>query len=234
MKLFCLFAVMLTLLAVPGGSPRIAGQDEIVEPVVVIVEDGGINLTAPIECEVGELVRFDARESNVDALVWSIIPASDDFEMVDENRRAFFSARSPGEYLILIAGAKNGKAFLLHQTLTVTGKAIPDSELSTDIGKWLNTVPDFPAKKAQTLAMASVFRKLAKSDTDLDTMLEATALANSAVIGEAYIENWIPFLESLGKELDRLDESHQLANREAYRMKWLEIASALERFANKG
>jgi len=233
MKTFCLFAVAAVLLAF-GGSPRIAGQDELVEPIVVIVEDGGINLTAPIECEVGELVRFDARDSDVDALVWSIIPASEDFEMVDENRRAFFSARSPGEYLILIAGAKNGKAYLLHQTLTVTGTAIPETGLSVEIGKWLNTVPDFAEKEAQTLAMAGVFRKLATSDTEFETMLDATALAISAVIGEAYIDNWIAFLENLEKELDRLDGSHQLANRKAYRMKWLEIASALERFAKKG
>ncbi len=227
MKLFCLFAVAAILLAVPGGSPRIAGQDEI----VIVVTDGGIQLNAPIDCEVGELVRFDARESDVDALVWAIIPASDDFEMVDENRRAFFSARSPGKYLILIAGAKNGKAFLLHQTLTVTGTAIPDTGLATDIKKWMNTVPDFPEKKAQTLAMANVFRKLATSDTEFETMLDATALAISAVIGEAYIDNWITFLENLEKELDRLDGSRQLANREDYRLKWLEIASALERFA---
>lgn len=232
MKTFCLFAVMLTLLAVGRDQTPFSGQD--VEPIVVIMEDGGIFLDAPIKCEVGELVRFDARGSDVASLVWDIIPASDDFEMVDKNRRAFFSARRPGTYLILIAGAKNGKAFLLHQTLTVTGTAIPDSGLTADIERWLNTVPDFPEKKAQTLAMAGVFRKLAESDTNLDTMLEATALANSAVIGQAYIENWIPFLDSLGKELDRLDESHQLANREAYQMKWLEIATALERFAKKG
>lgn len=229
MKFLLPVAILFYANAVIVQAPIAAKR--IVTPITIVVNDGGIQLNAPIDCEVGELVRFDARKSDVDSLVWGIIPESDDFETVDEDRRAFFSARTPGRYLILIAGAKNGKAFLLHQTLTVMGAAIPETGLAIDIKKWLNTVPNYPERENQTRAIAAVFRKLATSDTDFETMLEATALAISAVIGEAYIENWITFLENLERELDRLDESHQLANRDAYRMKWLEIASALERFS---
>ena len=90
--------------------------------VNVDIAKSDINLDAPIECEVGELVRLDARESNVDSLVWEIIPKTTDFETV--NRRAFFSARAPGEYLILIAGAKEGKAFLMHHKLRVVNPLV--------------------------------------------------------------------------------------------------------------
>lgn len=233
-----LLGVATCIIAACDTPAPIAGQDEISEPLTVVLklvksQTWGIQLDAPSECEVGELVRFDARESDVDALVWRIRPESDDFETVDGNRRAFFSARTPGKYLISIAGAKAGKAFLLQQTLTVNGLATPETNLASDIRQWLNMVPDFPEKEAQTLAMSEVFSKLATSDTDLDTMLTATALANSAVIGKDFIDQWVPFLDKLGTELDRLDASHQLDSREAYRMKWLEIATALKRFARE-
>jgi len=77
----------------------------------------GIILTANTECEVGELVRFDATSSDVDDMTWTIVPKTPDFAVVD--RRAFFSSRAPGKFLIFIAGAKEGQAFSTLHTLTV-------------------------------------------------------------------------------------------------------------------
>ena len=107
-----------------GEYKPAAFQEADVEDVAVEV-DPGINVHAPMECEVGELVRFDARESEVDSLVWDIIPETEDFEIVDDGFRGFFSARAGGEYLLLIAGAKDGKAFLWHQSLRVRGAPAP-------------------------------------------------------------------------------------------------------------
>lgn len=90
-------------------------------PIVAV----GIVLTAPEQCEVGELVRIDATSSDVDSLTWDILPPTPDFEVI--NKRAFFSGRKKGEWLVVVAGAKGGQSFLSHMKITVGEKTA---------GKW--------------------------------------------------------------------------------------------------
>ena len=214
-----LVALLFGSATADAPTARTAKADEIV------TVDGGIELKAPLTCEVGELVRFDARESDVDALVWDIIPPTPDFEIVD--KRGFFSARSGGEFLILIAGAKGGKAFLVHQRLTVTGAAIPSTGLTRKVEDWLKLVPESADKKAKLVGMAGVFRKLAEKPVSPEKMVEATALANSAVLGDS-VKTWVPFLEKLGTELDAMVAAKTLTTIEQYQTAWREIASAME------
>jgi len=210
----------------PVGGKPIAGQlNQTVDPTP------GIQLKAPLTCDVGELVRFDARDSEVDSLVWDTIPATNDFEVV--GLRAFFSARSGGEYRILIAGAKDGKAFLVHQKITVKGVAATLTGLTGKIDNWLGTVPkDMPGRKDKLLAMAGVFRKLSQGDIDTDKILESTALANSAILADT-IASWAPFLDKLGTELDDMIDDRKLEDAGDYRKTWAEIARGLEINAKK-
>lgn len=234
-----LFSIALTVL----GSSVIAEQAPTQDwarhqPVAAetIVTEGevldGVQLKVPNTCEVGELVRLDASASNVDSLAWSILPDTPDFETVSEGKRAFFSARSGGEYLIIVAGAKDGKAYLIHKTITVKGIPRPLSGLSAKISGWLSLLPDIEDRNMKLLSMATVFKKLAQEPVAPDKMVEATALANSAVLGDT-IEKWIPFLDKLGTELDKLIEDGKLSTTEQFQATWNEIASSLERHARK-
>jgi hypothetical protein len=67
-----------------------------------------------------------------------------------------------------------------------------------------------------------------KTEIDVDGILEATALANTAVLGED-LEKWVPFLKSLEDELDAHIEAGGLKSREDYRDTWLAISKGLER-----
>lgn len=98
----------------------------------------GIVLAAPDICEVGELVRFDATSSDVDSLTWDILPPTPDFEVVD--RRAFFSARNSGEWLVILAGAKNGQSFLSHKKIVVSIKKSVPKLTSKPTGKFKQLV----------------------------------------------------------------------------------------------
>lgn len=227
MKFLVPFLLAFVLVLPAGGdSPGkaavlgiVAGQDAVeVEPTFAVdIQD---------ECEVGELVRMSA-DGSVDGIRWEIKPDSPDFEVIGDGRRAFFSGRTPGEFLIIVAGAKGGQPFLHYQTLTVRGDPTPVSELTGKIYTALKKLPK-DVNKAKVKQVAGVFRKMANSDTPVEKMLEATALANSAVIGDD-IESWVPFLEDLGTELDSLVEAKKLDTRDQYKSAWLEIAGALER-----
>lgn len=214
-------------LPVAGQSFPVAGQEE--EPS----KESGIILRAQDEAEVGELVRFDASDSDVDGLTWQIIPYTEDFEVIEDGRRAFFSSRVGGRYLVIIAAAKDQKPFLQHHTIEVIGGEIaPGPEnLAARVRRWAKKVDDYEGREAHALALAGVFRKLATADeVTVDGMLEATATANSAVLGDN-LENWLPLLEPLGTELDVITEAGKLKTREDYKDVWLKIADGLEKAA---
>ena len=213
-------------LPIVGQTFPIAGQDAVPEV--------GIVLRAQDECEVGELVRLDATESDVDGLTWQILPATPDFEIIEDGRRAFFSARgeSAGKsFLIIVAGAKGGQPYLTHHTIDVIGVAPePGPEtLATTVRRWVRNVEEYEGRKVQGLALAQVFRKLATADDiTVEQILEATATANSAVLGDN-LQKWLPFLEPLGQELDTLTEAGKLCTREDYKNVWLSIADGIEK-----
>jgi hypothetical protein len=195
----------------------------------------GLVLRAPDLCQVGELVRLDLRDSTVDGIVWQIIPNSPDFEVIEDGKRAFFSSREPGSFMFLIAGARGGVPFLVHHIVTVEGNAAPGPgpqpdgpTLEAKVGGWLKKVADYPNRKAHLAGMAGVFTKMAEApDVKVEQILEATALANTAVLGKD-LEKWVPFLDELGHELDALVAGGKLTTREQYRGIWLQIAKALE------
>lgn len=210
-------------LPVAGQNFPIAGQDG--EPV----DESGIVLRAQDEAEVGELVRFDATDSQVDNLTWQIIPYTEDFEVIEDGRRAFFSSRHGGSFLIIIAAAKDQKAYLRHHTIEVIGEdPVPGPEgLTAKVRRWAKQVKEYEGRKAHALALAGVFRKLAEADDiDVDKMLEATATANSAILGDN-LDDWLPLLEPLGEELDAIE----LETREQYKDVWLKIADGIEKAA---
>lgn len=213
-----------------GGTVfPIAGQDA--EPT-----EAGLKLRAPDMCEVGELVRFDVSESTVDGITWQILPYTEDFEVIEDGRRAFFSARAEsagGTFLIMVAGAKDGQAFLLHHTIAVAGQPGPPvpETLAIRVTSWAKKVADYEKRKDHAMALAGVFRKLAEADdVKVEQMIEATATANSAILG-ADLDKWMPFLEALGKELDAYVEADQLTTKEQYKEIWNQIAEGLEKAA---
>lgn len=213
-----LFAIIATFfVTVIAPAAMIAGQ-EISHPDTfrVAVQD---------DCEVGELVRATI-EGDVAGITWRVIPETDDFETTDNGRKAFFSARAGGKYVFVVAAAKEGVPFLEVKTLTVRGPPVIVNKLRSTMKGWLKPI-EAPNKVETLKAMAGVFRKLADKPTTVDKMLEATALANSAVIGDN-IAAWVPFLDKLGNKLDGLVDAKELETIGQYQKTWLEIADALE------
>ncbi len=206
-------------------SPLIWAQ-EIDEPT----DAPGLVLLAPDTCDIGQLVRLDARESRVDTITWAIIPETDDFEVVDGGRRAFFSSRVGGEFLIILAGANGGVPFLMYQKLTVTGsdrKAVNNPALTKMVSKWVDMIPEYKGREAHVAAIAAVFRQPTEG-VDIDSILDATARAATAIVGKDK-SKWIPFMERLGNELDRMSDAGELNTREQYVVAWVQIARGIEK-----
>lgn len=228
------FSEMVADLSLPveekeaGVTFPVAGQEPEPEPAA------DLKLHAPDIIQVGELVRLSAKESTVEGIIWQIIPYTEDFEVIENGRRAFLTARpdGPGEYLLIVAGAKAGVPYLKHHQIIVDQIDIQPgpTTLAAKIRGWLRAVEEHEGKEKTAQSIANVFRRLAvKEETGVDEILDATANANGALIGEENIPTWLPFLKPLGEELDIYIENGELETRDQFREVWLLIAAGIDR-----
>lgn len=208
-------------------------------PIAIQQVDEGADLVlnAPTVAEVGELVRLDLSQSKAVGIKWQVVPETTDFEVIDGGKRGLFSSRVAGTYRFIIAGARGDSASLIHHEIIVAGGLVPTPgpgpvpviPIDQKIVGWSKLVKDYPNKKAHAAALAGVFKKMADAkDVKTEQILEATALANSAVLG-ADLDKWVPFLDEMGKELDARVADKSLSTREQYRDTWLLIAAGLEK-----
>lgn len=81
----------------------------IVVPVIIVqflCSDVKINLSAPKNYQIGELVVLDATESISKRLQWTILPKTQNFKIV--GKTAYFSSSVPVRYTVIITATYNG------------------------------------------------------------------------------------------------------------------------------
>lgn len=234
MKFFLALLLIAACVFVGWMAPNIevALSDEAPQPVVA---PSPLVVKGPESCDIGELVRIDATASQCESLVWRIIPESKDFEAVDGTKRAMFSSRVPGTFLVVVAGAIDDKPHMNIHTITVVG-TVPQPNtpaalkpIDQQIVTWFALVKT-EQRKEEAKKLAGVFRTLSSTDLEVGKILEATAAANRNTLGKS-IDGWVPFLDALGKELDLYIANKQLGTKEQYRELWVKIAEGLEKAA---
>lgn len=174
-----------------------------------------IDLAAPAEAQIGELVTLDASNSEAVSFVWKVIPKTQDFKIIDDGKRAFFTSRKAGVYLFVVAAAKDDTVDCVIHEIRVT----VEDEFMLMVKSWLPAQPD--PKILQALARSFI----ASTNTeDVDTLIKQTSVANQAVLGNK-LTQYKPFLIKLSKYLKQnysdksLDEHITL---------WLKLAETLK------
>lgn len=210
---------LLFCLAVPTLAP--AQEDPVVEAKVVLI--------APSQARVGELVRFDASDSVADSFKWLLVPQScPDFEVYDAGRKAVFSARMEGEYVFIVAVAKEGTVDVVRHVIKVVGP--PPMPVTDSLAEWIpfwNWAEMLPQDECK--ALAASFEEIAARQDELtkpEDWLRATAEANRAVLGDR-LPAWKPMLDKIGTALRKRAESGALATPEEHAAAWLEVAKGL-------
>lgn len=236
MRFAIAFLLIIACVCVGWMAPsiEIALSDETLQPPNT---SSPLVVKGPEVCDVGELVRIDASASQCANLTWRIIPESKDFEVVDGTKRGMFSTRTPGTFLLVVAGAIDNTPYMHVHTLTAIGKdptIQPNTPATTkpidqQIMTWFGLVKT-EQRKEEAKKLAGVFRTLSSTDLEVNKILEATATANRNTLGKS-IDGWVPFLDALGKELDLYIANKQLGTKEQYRDLWVKIAEGLEKAA---
>lgn len=192
-------------------------------------DEAKVVLVAPSEARIGELVRFDASESNADSFKWRLVPDSPDFESYAEGSKAVFSARTPGDYLFILAVAKGGNVDVITHTVTV--REPPSRPTSNTLSEWIPYLlweigP--PAEERQ--AVAAVFDAVASRAFELpiaSDWIRATASMNREALGPS-LDKWIPILDKIGEILGELAEQG-MQTPEQHAAVWREIAQLLRK-----
>jgi len=194
-------------------------------------EEAKIVLDAQSQARVGELVRFDVSQSVADSFEWLVVPqtAQIDFQAFDSGRRAVFSARMSGEYVFIIACAKNGTVDVIRHVVIVRGP--PAHPVTDALDEWIPfwaysmALPSDDASR-----LAAVYEQIAARDDlkDPEDWIQATAEATRTTLGDE-IERWKPLLNKIGEVLLKKAEAGTLATPEQHREQWLEIASGLKK-----
>lgn len=217
-SLASILLLLLTSAAICAQEPQ-APQDE-----------AKIVLSAPSSARVGELVRFDVSASVADCFKWLVTPPSQDFEVYAEGRKAVFSGRMPGEYVFVVAAAKDSTVDVIRHVIIVRG---PPPHPTTDaldewIPFWAFTL-NLPSEDAKALSQ-SFEDVAARADTlkDPEDWIRATAEANRAALGEK-LPIWKPILDKIGEVLLKKAQNGELMTPEQHKTVWLEIVRGLRK-----
>ena len=219
---------------------------------LTIFSDDGENLdaakliiNAPIEAEIGELVRFDVSASCAKSFKWVLVPKSGDFEVYDGGKRAVFSARKRGEYLFIVACAYENTVDIVTHTIRV-GNPIPKPgdypvvskpEADAPFSRWLPYWCSLTVRtEAETRKLADSFDGVAANIaagvyTTPEEIIKATGEANRQALGDS-LESWKMVLLSLQNEFKARADAGTLASPEQHADMWREVAAGLRAYAD--
>jgi len=191
-------------------------------------------IKAPAKVKAGELVILSVETSNATAFTWQVVPATKDFLVIDEGRRAVFSHGASGSFMFIVAAAKGDTVDVKTHIVSVTGPTNvgPGTDLTAKVASWCVKI-ESPTKRDEALKLAqsflSVSAVISTGMTPAD-IVEATKKSNQDALG-SNINLWLPFLEGLQLELKAQAAAGQLADAEAHAKAWRAIGEALKTYA---
>jgi hypothetical protein len=235
MKGICYVAATLLALAAISYTPARSANGSPGQAVGQAPAEGHqarIELTAPETGRIGELIRFDLSESDVDSIKWLLVPGSADFETYNSGRNAVFSARVAGEYMFIIAAAKDGTVDVITHIITIKGP--PERPATESLTQWIPYwLYPLNLPKDEASALAGSFESVSSRITELSTpegIIEATAQGTREALG-ASLTSWKPLLGKIQVALAKRAHAGSLTSPQQHKETWSEIAKGLRSYA---
>lgn len=234
-KLYVWVAVIALLLGVCGVS---AVTTKAVDATDAVSNTSLVKIDGPIVAKAGQLIVLDVSKSNATSFTWVVEPPTANFLVIDGGKRAVFSHGSPGEFLFIVAGAKDGEVGVTTHRIKVEGGQPPFPNvdgIAAKIPLWCESVVS-DNKKDEALKLAQSFASVASIVdsgvvmTPEDVVL-STKNANRDALGEN-INKWVPLLEALQGELKSMSAAGTLSDTASHAKVWRDIAEGLRQYAN--
>jgi len=226
-----LTAIVLAVVALCAAVPFLQRV-----PTPAVFTDGDtakVVLKAPDKVKVGQLVTLDVSASTANTYSWKVIPPTENFRVIEGGKEAVFSSQTGGDYVFVIAVAKDDTVDVHVHTIKVTGgQPQPGDDLVTKVASWCEKV-ESPTKRDDALKLAQSFSSVSAVISETMTpadIVEATKKSNRDALGDN-VEQWVPFLEGLQAELKTLAEAGKLEDTAAHAAMWRSIADGLKAYA---
>ncbi len=211
-------------------------------PGPVVNAKADVVIEGPAEIKIGQLARLDVSKSAGKTFKWKILPATTDFEVYDDGRRAVFSSGSSGDFTFIVACANDNDVDVKTYVVKVgeggvtpgpgpgPGPVNPATGMTGKVVE-LTRLVNSPNKKAEASKLSAGFTSVVKQITDgqlttADQIIEAQKIANRTAVGNS-LALWVPFLEALQKEMKAQAESGLLVTPEQHAALWKQIADGL-------
>ena len=214
----------------PAPTP-VADPEVVPVPSVVVVDpnQASVQIVAPMQVKVGELVVLDVSGSNAESFAWKVKPETKNFMVIDAGRRAVFSAESPGEYLFFVSAAKGGTvASEIHTIQVGQGSTPAKVDIAAKVPGWVEKVQT-PTKRDDAIRLAQSFSSVASMVTpgmQPADIVAATVKSNRDALG-SNIKAWEPFLIELQTELEARAADGSLKTADSHVVMWRSISQAL-------
>jgi len=224
------------------------------------VDEATIIVCSQEEGVVGELIRLDVSGSVAESFKWLLVPESADFEVYDNGKRAVFSARTPGEYMFVVACAFKDTVDVTTHVVVITDvdpvkpdkpdkpddpddpdtpdgypvieKPMEGDPLSAWIPYWCSQ-SRLPVNEAKQLAgsFESVAAMISAGVyTTPQEIIEATSEASKDALGER-LKAWLPVLRPLQDKFQLMAQNGELVTPEQHAETWRLVAKALKIYA---
>lgn len=229
--IICVAAVLASFKHGPNLLPKPAPAPA---PISAAVE-----ISAPAQAAVGELVVLSVEDSDASSFSWQVVPPTKHFMVIDNGRRAVFSAPNPGDYLFIVGAAKADSVDLKTHKLHVEGSVPTPAPSPTPAGDLGTKISSLAAStkldKANASTIATSFLSVASAVsagaiTDPADIVQATKQAVQSALGPN-ASAAMPFLQGLQTELKARADSGKLPDAAAHAQAWREIAAALHVYA---
>lgn len=246
------------LLAAVGGLGVYSAKPEAVKEIASIFNPESVSLTdpespvqivAPNEVRVGQLIRLEAVSDVAENYNWRVLPPTDNFKMIEDGDAAHFSAEAgvAERYTFIVAGVCDGAACTNTHSIVVTGGGrtgtnpldvipdVPGINLDNKILQWINQIFSSD-KKREAGALAGRFKDIASRIRDgrlgqnPANYIDETFRSSRRVLGKS-ITAWQPFMQGIREELNLRATRGDLITPEDHAEVWTDIGRTLDHYS---
>lgn len=225
-----ILTVTLSVIVIASAVASVFYKQKSDQPVLD-PHEAAIVLVAPDQVGASQLVVLDVSGSIADSYKWEVVPASPNFMVIDGGKRAVFSAAS-GEYLFIVAGAKDGTVDVKIHKLKIEA-TVPSNTLKAKVMDWAKQI-NSPSKRDDLIRLSQSFSSIASTvavgGLTPENILDATKASNQKALG-ASLSYWQPLFDQLAADLKARAEAGELTDAESHVKAWNAIAEGLAEYA---
>lgn len=219
------------------------------EPVSLTDPESPVQIVAPTEVRVGQLVRLEAASDVASGYSWRVLPPTENFKMIEDGNAAHFSAEigGPEQYTFIVAGVCDGSACTNTHSIVVTegGRTgtspldvipdVPGINLDNKILQWINQIFSSD-KKREAGVLAGRFKNIASKIRDgrlgqnPANYIDETFRSSRRVLGKS-ITAWQPFMQGVREELNLRATRGELITPEDHADVWTNIGRTLDSYS---